>query len=187
MTLHAPLPTSQPLQSHGITKWSLMTRVFHWTSLILLFVTWVMIEMNDDAIDDTYLDYHKAFGLSVLLWTLARLVNRVLTLKKIPAPVPMPKWQTGISHFTHLMLYVILLAMPIAGWLTVMFSGEGVSFFGLFDIPAFVSENGDLENFFEKMHKNLLWALLLVFTALHVGGALYHQFIQKDNLIKRMR
>ena len=99
----------------------------------------------------------------------------------------MPKWQNKLSHLTHLALYLILLAMPLAGWLSVMFDGEGVSMFGLFDIPAFVSENSDWSGTLEKIHKNLLWTLLLVFTALHIIGALYHQFIQKDHLIRRMR
>ncbi|ECF7039803.1 cytochrome b, partial [Salmonella enterica subsp. enterica] len=47
--------------------------------------------------------------------------------------------------------------------------------------------NSDWSGTLEKIHKNLLWTLLLVFTALHIIGALYHQFIQKDHLIDRMR
>ena len=68
-----------------------------------------------------------------------------------------------------------------------MYSAEGVNFFGLVEIPAFVAENSDLADFFEKVHKDVLWTLLLVFTGLHVVGALYHQFVQKDALLSRMR
>ena len=185
MTYFASQEPPQPIKPHGTDKWSLSARIFHWVSLVLLVVTWVMIELNDDAVDFTYLDLHKAFGLSVLFWTIARLINRVVT--KTPAAVVMPKWQTGMAHLTHLMLYVLLLAMPIAGWLTSMYSAEGVNFFGLVEIPAFVAENSDLADFFEKVHKDVLWTLLLVFTGLHVVGALCHQFVQKDALLSRMR
>ena len=185
MALFPANEAPQPIAPHGINKWSLSSRIFHWISVVLLIVTWAMIELNEDATDFTYFDLHKAFGLSVLFWTVGRIINRFVT--KAPADVPMPKWQNKLSHLTHLTLYLILLAMPLAGWFSVMFDGEGVSMFGLFDIPAFVSENSDWSDTLEKIHKNLLWTLLLVFTGLHIIGALYHQFIQKDHLIRRMR
>ncbi|MFO1365050.1 MAG: hypothetical protein U1E91_04380 [Moraxella sp.] len=59
-----------------------------------------------------------------------------------------------------------------------MFDGEGVCLGYLISQPL-SSENSDWSGTLEKIHKNLLWTLLLVFTALHVIGALYHQFIQK--------
>lgn len=185
MALFPASERPQTIQPHGVAKWALSSRIFHWVSVVLLIVTWVMIQMNEDAVTDTYIDLHKAFGLSVLFWTVGRLINRLLT--KAPYSVPMPKWQTGISHLTHLALYLLLLAMPIAGWLTSMYSGETVNMFGLFTIPSFVGEDSHLAHFFEDLHKDILWTILLVFTGLHVVGALYHQFILKDGLIKRMR
>ena len=184
MALFPASERQQPLQPHGVAKWALSSRIFHWVSVVLLVITWAMIELNDDAVDDSYLDLHKAFGVSILCWTLARLINRLVT--KDPYTVPMPKWQTGLAHLTHLLLYFLLIAMPIAGLLTVMYSGEGVNMFGLFEIPSFVAQNSDMEHLFEKIHKDILWTLLMVFTGLHVVGALYHQFISKDGLIKRM-
>lgn len=185
MALFPANEAPQPIQPHGINKWSLFSRIFHWISVVLLIVTWVMIELNDDATDFTYLDLHKAFGLSVLFWTLCRIINRLFT--KAPADVPMPKWQTQLSHITHFALYLILIVMPLVGWLSSMYSGDEVNMFGLFQIPSFVAENADLSETLEKIHKNLLWTLLLVFTGLHILGALYHQFIQKDHLLRRMR
>lgn len=175
----------QPIAPHGINKWSLSSRIFHWISVLLLITTWVMIELNEDATDFTYLDLHKAFGLSVLFWTIGRLINRLVT--KAPADVPMPKWQAKLSHLTHLVLYLLLIAMPLVGWLSSMYSGDDVNMFGLFHIPAFVAENADLSTTLEKVHKDIIWTILLVFTGLHILGALYHQFIKKDNLLRRMR
>lgn len=185
MALFPASERPQPIQPHGLAKWPLAVRIFHWISVLLLIVTWAMIELNEDASTDQYFDLHKAFGLSVLFWTIGRIIARMTT--QSPFALPMPKWQTAISHLTHAMLYLLLLAMPLAGWLSVMYYGETVSFFGLFTIPTLVSENGDLASWYEDVHTDLLWTLLLVFTGLHVVGALYHQFIKKDKILSRMR
>lgn len=173
-THNAPLP-----------KWAVSSRIFHWVSVLLLIITWVMIVLNDDAQTFTYLNLHKAFGLSVLFWTLARLINRLVT--KAPPDVLMPKAQTLVAHLTHGVLYALLLAMPIAGFLFSMYGNHPVSMFGLFDIPVIVTPSEEQADFFENLHTNIIWTLLLVFSGLHLIGALYHQFIKKDKLINRMR
>lgn len=185
MALFPANEAPQPIQPHGINRWSLSSRIFHWVSALLLIATWAMIQLNEDATDFTYFDLHKAFGLSLMFWTLGRIINRFVS--KAPVAVPMSKWQTKLSHLTHLMLYALLIAMPLVGWLSVMYGGEGVNMFGLFDIPALVSENSDLADKLEDIHKGIIWTILLVFTGLHIVGALYHQFIKKDKLLHRMR
>lgn len=167
------------------TKWALSARIFHWLSVLLLFVTWVMIVLNKDADTFTYIDLHKAFGLSFLFWTIARIINRFLT--KVPPNVPMPTWQIAIAHLTHFALYVLMLAMPLAGWLAIMYDGDAVNMFGLFNIPAFVVADDDKAHLFEKLHTDTIFPMLLLFTLAHVIGAIYHQFVQKDNLISRMK
>lgn len=169
-----------------IQKWSIATRIFHWGSVIFLIITWAMIQLNEQAVDDTYINLHKAFGLSVIFWVIVRLINRAMSLKQAPPAPPMPKWQKGISHLTHLALYVLILAMPITAWFATMFRGNGVDFFGLFEIPTFLAENREMSRNLMKLHKGMIWTLLLTFTGLHIVGAWYHQFIQKDNVIKRM-
>lgn len=168
-----------------IQKWALSSRIFHWVSVVLLFVTWVMIVLDKDADTTTYIMLHKAFGLSVLFWTLGRLINRLVT--KAPPDVLMPKWQTAIAHLTHLVLYGLLLAMPFAGFMLSMYGNHPVSMFGLFDIPVFVTPDDDQAEFFENLHTNIIWTLLLVLSGLHIAGALYHQIVKKDKLINRMK
>lgn len=185
MALFPASERPQAIQPHGVAKWSLAVRIFHWISVLLLILTWAMIELDEDAVTDQYFDLHQAFGLSVLAWTIGRIVSRLVT--KSPYAIPMSKWQTGLSHLTHAALYFLLLAMPIAGWLTVMYAGNSVEWFGVFTLPSFVDESRELSRWFEKAHKDWLWPLLLGFTGLHILGALYHRFIQKDHLINRMR
>lgn len=185
MPLYPATERPQPVQPHGVNRWALSSRIFHWVSVLLLIITWVMVEMNEEAVTDTYLDLHKAFGLSVLFWTLGRIINRFVT--KAPADVPMPAWQTKAAHLTHAALYALLLAMPLSAWLATMLRGNGVDMFGLFSIPTFLGEDRALSRNLMGLHKEILWPTLLLFTGLHVVGALYHQFIKKDGLLRRMR
>lgn len=184
MSLYPASERSQPAVVVN-TKWAISVRIFHWLGALLLLVTWVMIKLDENAVDDTYIDFHKSFGFSVLCWTMARLLNRVLTVKSAPAKVIMPKWQTGIAHFTHLMLYVCLFAMPLTAIMATMMRGNAIPFFGM-EIAPFIGENRETARTLMKLHKDVFWTMLLAFTGLHVLGVLQHQFIKKDNLIKRM-
>lgn len=161
-------------------KFSIATRVFHWLGALLILAAIISINMGDD-----YIDLHKSIGASFLIWTLLRVINRLVT--KTPAYLPMPKWQVAVSHLTHLGLYLTMLAMPITGVLMSMYAGRGVDVFGVFSIPALMSPDRDMARFFNNLHTEIVLPVLLVLIFAHVGAALYHQFIVKDNLMTRMK
>ncbi len=161
-------------------KYSLATRIFHWLGAVLLLVVWVLSDIGDD-----YIDLHKAVGVSFLIWTVLRILNRFIS--KAPAPVPMPKWQTAASHLTHLALYLAMLAMPISGLLMSMYGGRSTSVFGLFEIAPMVSPDRGMARFFNEVHEDVIFVGLIALIVAHVGAALYHQFVMKDNLIARMK
>ncbi len=168
-----------------IQKWPLSSRVFHWISALLLLVTWFMILLHDNLPSNTYIGLHKAFGISLLCWMIARVLNRVVT--PTPPPVIMPKWQLLLSKISHFILYALLIAMPLAGLLMSVYGGRAVDMFGLFDIPVFVSPDRTMARFFNDVHTDIIWPLIIAFTAIHIGAALYHQYIKKDNLLTRMK
>lgn len=176
----------QPPNSSGISgKWSISSRLFHWGSVLLLVITWAMIALNQNLEGNQYIALHKAFGVSLLFWMIARVINRLVT--RSPAPLSMPKWQAMIAHLTHFALYGLLIAMPIAGVLMSVYGGRAVSVFGLFSIPVFVTPDRSMARFFNDLHVDIIWPMIIVFTLLHIGGALYHQLVIKDNLIGRMK
>jgi len=76
--------------------------------------------------------------------------------------------------------------MPIVGLLMSVYGGRPVNMFGLFEIPVFVTPDRSTARFYNDLPTNIIWPMIIIFTIAHVGGALYHQFIKKDNLIKRM-
>lgn len=166
-------------------RWSLSSRIFHWGSVLLLIITWLMIMLHNNIEGGDYMSLHKAFGASVLFWMLARVVNRLLT--RAPADVAMPLWQKLTAHATHLALYGLLIAMPVAGILMSVYGGRAVSVFGLFDIPVFVEVNRSSARFYNDLHTDIIWPLILLFTFMHIAAALYHQFVKKDGLLQRMR
>ncbi|WP_346243088.1 cytochrome b/b6 domain-containing protein [Psychrobacter sp. P11G5] len=92
-----------------------------------------------------------------------------------------------ISQLTHFALYGLLIAMPVAGLLTSVYGGHAVDMFGLFEIPVFVDPNRSSARFYENIHTNIIWSMIIAFTLLHICAALYHQFILKDKLINRMK
>ncbi|WP_350560198.1 cytochrome b [Psychrobacter sp. CAL346-MNA-CIBAN-0220] len=169
----------------SIQKWPVSSRIFHWVSAILLLATWVLMLLYQNIDDKVYIGLHKAFGISVLCWMIARVINRVFT--KAPPSVPMPKWQAVISHLNHFALYALLIAMPVAGLLMSVYGGRPVDIFGLFQIPVFVTPDRSTARFYNDVHTDIIWPMIIAFTLLHIGAALYHQFIKKDNLISRMK
>ena len=168
-----------------LTKWPISSRIFHWISALLLLVTWLLMVLYQYTDTKLFIGLHKAFGISVLCWMIARVLNRLLT--RAPAPVVMPKWQLLISQLNHFVLYALLIAMPVAGLLMSVYGGRPVAIFGLFEIPVFVTPDRSLARFFNDIHTDIIWPMIIAFTLLHIGAALYHQFILKDKLINRMK
>lgn len=169
----------------NVQKWSVSSRIFHWVSAVLLLVTWLLMLVYDYNESKAIIGLHKAFGMSVLFWMIARVINRIFT--KAPPPVPMPKMQIVVAHLTHFLLYVLLIAMPIAGLLMSVYGGRPVDMFGLFEIPVFVTPNRTAARFYNDVHADILWPMIIVFTLAHIGAAFFHQWIKKDRLIDRMK
>lgn len=166
------------------TKHSIATRLFHHGTVLLMIVLWVLVEYRESI--EGAVGIHKALGAVFLFWVLARLVNLAVR-KKVPYAKPNPKWQTALAHLVHLGLYACMLAMPIVGVLMSVYGGRAVNIFGMVQIPVFVTPDRDMARFFGNLHTDVIFPLLLVLLVAHVVGALYHQFVLKDNLLARMK
>lgn len=174
--IERPKMTTNP---QTLAKHSLATKIFHHIGILLIVGCWALVEFGEN------IPLHKALGASFLLWTLARLVNMGIR-KRLPK-LPQPKWQVAIAHLTHTGLYLCMLAMPITGILMSMYGGRGLDMFGLFTIAPFVSPDRAMSKFFGELHGDLIFPALCLLVLAHIGGALYHQFILKDNLLARMK
>jgi cytochrome b561 len=125
---------------------------------------------------------HKSIGLTIL----ALMCVRVLWRWRHAAPPlpPMPRWQSGLAHATHVTLYAALFVMPIAGYLGSVFSGYPVKYFGMV-LPVWGAANSALKDFMSALHYVTSW-ILVGAIALHIAGALKHALINRDGLVARM-
>ncbi|HEX8785697.1 MAG TPA: cytochrome b [Telluria sp.] len=163
--------------------------VLHWLIAILIIGTFTLgLVMTDiPGFSPTklrYFSWHKWAGVTVLLLACVRLLWR---LKNRPPPLPltMPAWQRGAAHGLHHLLYVFIFAVPLSGYFFTLASGIPVVYFGLFQLPVLIAKNKALADALEPVHYwlNMAMAALVV---LHVLAALKHQFIDRDDTLRRM-
>ena len=129
--------------------------------------------------------FHKATGLSVLALTLARLAWR-LTHRPPAFDAVLKAWERFLAGFIHWLFYLMLLAIPLTGWLLSSSSGRATSFFGLFEVPPLpVSRSDDTHDLLEDLHE-WLGKGMIGLVLLHVAGALKHHFGGHRHLMGRI-
>jgi cytochrome b561 len=89
------------------------------------------------------------------------------------------------SEAVHWLLYALVLATTITGWLFASFRGWSVSYFYLFPMPMLASNNAAAGKVINGLHQATEWALLVVI-GIHIATALLHLFIYRDRIMRRM-
>ncbi len=168
-------------------RWGLVAQGFHWLTLLLIVGAWFAVETREDFPKgsperDAWMLLHKSLGISIFFLVWFRIGARVV--QATPAAIGV-EWQQRAAKLVQLCLYAVMIAMPITGMLASQFLGKPVSWFGVFELPMLVSESEDIGEALEEVHKAGFVALLVLLAA-HVGAALYHHFMLKDDVLKRM-
>jgi cytochrome b561 len=127
---------------------------------------------------------HKMLGITVLLLVLPRLIWRKANTEP-QMPLNMKSAQKKMAQAAHWLLYVMMIVMPLDGWLMSNAAGYPVSVWGLFDMPVLIEKNKEIRHLTGQVHEYGGW-ILLGLIVLHVLAALQHQFILKDGLMWRM-
>lgn len=152
--------------------------------LTMIPIAIVMVRVGRGPTQDTLYLLHKSFGILILALMLLRLLNRLIV--GAPAPEPsLARWQRTVSSATHGLLYVLLLLMPIVGWLANSAYGAATPFFGLFELPNLVPKDRALADKLFAGHRftGLVVAGLVL---MHIGAALQHFIIHRDRVLQRM-
>jgi len=169
-------------------RYSTVSLILHWLTAVLVITQIVLIqahEATDGPISREFVNIHKSVGLSILVLTLIRLGWRVAN-PAIPLPVDTPRWQKLVARGTHVLFYILLLAMPLVGWAASSAAGRDIVWFGLFDWPLLPIGGGrDVARDLMDLHESAA-KLLIALVILHVLGALKHHFIDRDNVLHRM-
>ncbi|RYD42462.1 MAG: cytochrome b [Verrucomicrobiaceae bacterium] len=164
-----------------------VARFLHWTIGALIILN-IVLGIFHDPLGEIYpgtMGVHKSIGFVVLTLSLYRLFWRI-THPAPPLPASMATWERFSAHGLHWIFYALMIILPMTGWI---FSSAGkypLQFFGLFDIPKLAVEKGS--GLAEGTHNahvvfGYSWAVLLL---IHVGAALRHQFMLRDNVLSRM-
>ncbi|MBZ9672695.1 cytochrome b [Mesorhizobium sp. ES1-3] len=127
---------------------------------------------------------HISFGMLLFVLIVVRVGLR-LTLEAPGLPRQMSELERWTAKVAHLVLYALLVAIPVLGIVLTWYRGDALSFFGLFTIPAPVSPDRDAARFVRELH-SLCANLILILAGLHAAAALWHHFIRKDDVLKRM-
>ncbi|MET0605442.1 MAG: cytochrome b [Beijerinckiaceae bacterium] len=180
-----------PLQSGSTDGYSPVAKFLHWVVAagvfgmvpVGLYMVWRGAATDFDATTNTLYSTHKLIGFTLLWIILIRVVYRL----RIGAPAPaatLTRFERIASTTVHHLLYVLLVAVPIMGWLGVSAYGAR-DVFGLFSIPPLLADNQELGEALLKVHRNLA-IVLATFVAVHICGALMHGLIKQDGVINRM-
>ena len=180
------------------TSYGSVTRFLHWLMAawivtayaVIIWLTWGHTEGLIPG-----LNYHKVIGFTILVPFIFRVVWRLCNPK--PAlPAGMPAWQARISRYTHFLLYFLMAAMPVSGYL----GNLGGVDYGIFQIPPFArtefaswifstfgitAQQWDI--FFDSFHYRIVGPYLFpALVLVHAGAAIHHHLVHKDDVLRRM-
>jgi cytochrome b561 len=164
-------------------------RLLHWVMAILILLMiaagFLMIQEGlARSTQNTLFIFHKNIGVLVMLLVIARLFYRWRN-PPVLEPAPMPAWQESIAKLTHVALYVLLIIMPIAGYVRVRAGGFPIEALDAAGIPGFVPRSDELAAFAKTVHYFGAFALAGL-VAMHIGAAAFHGLVRRDGIFTRM-
>jgi len=169
------------------SEYGFIARSLHWVLFGLLAAQYIvgsaMPHIRKDTPDEGLIAWHMSIGSAILFFVVLRLAWRVS--HPVPMVTTIPVWQQHLAHFTHIMLYVLIVAMTLLGFASTGYLGYTVTLFGIVPLPAIAAKGAAWGHTAGDIHDILLY-VLLGFIVLHIGGALYHYFVARDRVLQRM-
>ena len=171
-----------------MNHYTVVAKALHWGMAVLivglLALGFVMTDMSLSPDKLQYYAWHKWAGVSVFVLVWLRLLWRVLNPP--PAyPSSMSPWMQRFAHTGHAALYGLMIVIPLSGWLLSSAKGVQTVWFGIWPLPDLLEKDKELGHVLHEVHEALNF-ILLALLAGHVGAALKHHWIDKDDILKRM-
>lgn len=161
----------------------------HWLMVLLLIATATTMELRGmypkgTPARELIKSAHYALGLGVFMLVWVRLMARLSSTTPAIEPAP-PVWQSLLGHGAHAGLYVLMIGLPVVGWLALSFKGTPVYFPGGIAVPLLTSTNSNTAHWFKEVHE--IGAVVgYGLVALHAAAALVHHYVLRDNTLLRM-
>ena len=165
---------------------NLLARLLHWAMALaifaMLFIGAAMVVSL--RYRDILLALHRPLGIAILLLAIVRLINRLS--RPIPAlPADVPPIQQFAAHASHWLLYGLMLAMPLIGWAMLSAGGYPIVLFDGVNLPAILPHSPAMYGFLRPLHGVLAYVLFFTILA-HLGAALYHAWVRRDEVFGQM-
>ena len=180
-------PAAQPAENRALdsrTRYGTVSRVFHW--LMALLIVWLFLKLGDRIeegehwVGQTLVPWHVSLGAVLLVLVVLRILWSASQLSRRPLHDPATAW---LVKGGHLALYGCMVAMPVTGVLYLVGNGYGLKVFGQQLVEkgpeiAWAASVGGL-------HSPLAWLTVLLVIG-HIGAALYHRLVKRDDIMQRM-
>lgn len=169
-------------------RYCMLSIGLHWLMLLLLVAVYASMELRgifpkNSALYNGMKTWHYMLGLLVFGLVWIRLAARLLT----PAPAirpALPQWQVRFSQAMHVALYLLMIVLPLLGWLVLSAGAKPIPFFGL-ELPALIAESKANAKQIKDIHETIATAGYFLI-GLHAAAALFHHYLVRDNTLKRM-
>jgi cytochrome b561 len=182
------MDSMQTTEDETAVQYTGTAKALHWLMALLIIGLFALGQyMSDLSMSPRKLQlysWHKWVGLSVFFLLLVRIGWRI-THQPPALPEQMSKQQRLASHVGHAVLYLLMLAIPISGWLMSSAKGYQTVWFGVLPIPDLLGKDKQLGDALAELH-GALNGLLMLIVVIHVLAALKHHFIDRDNILRRM-
>ncbi len=175
-------------QNHTASRYGSLLIGLHWLMLLLIAGVYASIELRvlyprGSDIREGLKTLHFTLGLAIFVLVWLRLYARLRSPSPPIIPHP-PRWQLAIAHMSELAIYVLMITMPLLGWLSLSAQGDPVALFG-WPLPQLIGANEPLAGQLEEVHE-LIGKIGYALIGVHALAALVHHYFQRDNTLRRM-
>jgi cytochrome b561 len=175
-------------QAERPARYTVTAIVFHWLIALGIAATFGLgLFMHELPLSPDKLrlySWHKWMGVTLFMLVFMRLVWRLLNPPP-ELPAAMPAWQRVTAEWAHGLLYVLMFAIPLSGWLMSSAKGFQTVWFGVLPLPDLLPKSKDLGEQLELVHKSLNFFMAFVVVG-HVLAALKHHYRDRDDVLVRM-
>ncbi|WP_218311208.1 cytochrome b [Alteromonas antoniana] len=168
-------------------RFPLAMRLLHWAMaalIISMLLAGLAMVRSLEPWQLTILTAHKAFGLLAFVLVILRIAIRMKS-QTLPLPSSLSRVQKRGAIASHYVLYALMVAMPVSGYLMQYVAARPVEIFGLFTLPASLTADIESYGLFREIHGYLAIAFIAMIL-LHISAALHHHFVRKDSVLKSM-
>ena len=170
------------------THYTVTAKGLHWLmALLIIGLLALGFYMSDLPLSPEKLQFyswHKWAGVTVFALVWLRLLWRV-THRPPAYPISMSGLQQALAHTGHLVLYVLMIVIPLSGWLMSSAKGVQTVWFGVLPLPDLIGRDKELGKQLAELHSALNIGLLLLIGG-HAAAALFHHLVHKDDILRRM-